>query len=765
MGMIIRIFFVLLITVCVTSGGLFAGVPREDGLQIKIVPIETDDGSKVLDWSKPFQIVIKNHSPGPIEIPHPATKAGHDLVSFEFKNLETGETKHTKKCAVENQKYFETLLKGLEPGQHIKTLPPGEEFVFDARLMDYLDFTYTFGSDIIPLWQNLPEPGTDANYQIRPILNTNILRPHNKNVDGLAIEHAPITAKIIASGFHNPHAFLRFNQPEIALRQMQRDREWIIRVDETHSFTKWTPLHYAAKFGHLEVIKWLLENGANVNALDERRQTPLHLATDPNVVTEILKYKPLLTIIETQTQQTAFQHAVESSFNARTDDAKRQWGQVADLLLEAGSEYDINSAVYRDDLERVKQIAAREPDIFLTPKDKHPLRIAAQTGRFEMCELIIKSGDVDVNQFQQGEGLPIIYHAMRYPRIVQLLIDNGADFKTPFKHTPYRGGIVFLDSAGKQSNMIHYAAQLAPFETFVVLAEAGLDVFADSSGSDVPTGKSPVEIAADFAHADKVIYSLNLNGFKSLETDIQKLVINQCLGKTAGNDRYREPQKQLQLVEDLLNRGADPNFVDPEGATPIALAAKLAAETNDQKRQTIIDIVRLLEQFGGKLDLCSAIAIKETELVQRLLSENDKLAATTRFDGFSPLHIAVMTEQPDLVKKLLSLGADINAMNSSHASRYRQQTAIFVAAEEGRYEMVKLLLDQGADPNVQEYNQRTPLHIAIKRKHYAIAIMLALRGAKHDLVDRNKKTPADYLYQVHSPEEKRLLNILTKPIH
>jgi ankyrin repeat protein len=38
------------------------------------------------------------------------------------------------------------------------------------------------------------------------------------------------------------------------------------------------PLHYAVDRGHLDVVKVLLEEGANVNTKDENRRTPLHLA-------------------------------------------------------------------------------------------------------------------------------------------------------------------------------------------------------------------------------------------------------------------------------------------------------------------------------------------------------------------------------------------------------------------------------------------------------------------------------------------------------
>ena len=43
---------------------------------------------------------------------------------------------------------------------------------------------------------------------------------------------------------------------------------------------KWTPLHYAAKEGHFDVCAVLLQNGASVSEMNEANLTPLHIATN-----------------------------------------------------------------------------------------------------------------------------------------------------------------------------------------------------------------------------------------------------------------------------------------------------------------------------------------------------------------------------------------------------------------------------------------------------------------------------------------------------
>ncbi len=43
---------------------------------------------------------------------------------------------------------------------------------------------------------------------------------------------------------------------------------------------KWTPLHFAAKNGHFEIVQLLIEKKANMNAKEKNGWTPLHCAAE-----------------------------------------------------------------------------------------------------------------------------------------------------------------------------------------------------------------------------------------------------------------------------------------------------------------------------------------------------------------------------------------------------------------------------------------------------------------------------------------------------
>jgi uncharacterized protein len=108
-----------------------------------------------------------------------------------------------------------------------------------------------------------------------------------------------------------------------------------------------------------------------------------------------------------------------------------------------------------------------------------------------------------------------------------------------------------------------------------------------------------------------------------------------------------------------------------------------------------------------KLDVFEAAALGRADRIRELLAEDASRANAFGDDGFHPLGLACFFGHVDAATVLLEHGADVNALSKNE---HIQTAAIHAAAasneqgsgESTRYELVKLVLEHGADPNLRQ---------------------------------------------------------------
>jgi ankyrin repeat protein len=135
-----------------------------------------------------------------------------------------------------------------------------------------------------------------------------------------------------------------------------------------------------------------------------------------------------------------------------------------------------------------------------------------------------------------------------------------------------------------------------------------------------------------------------------------------------------------------------------------------------------------------ELTIFEAAAAGKTERVREILRDDPSLANAFGDDGFHPLGLACFFGHVDTTRVLLEHGADVNALSRNE---HIQTAAIHAAAaseEEGtdeatRYELVKLVLDHGADPDLPQGGGFRAIDAARQNGDQRVEQLLLERGA------------------------------------
>ncbi|XP_041044004.1 E3 ubiquitin-protein ligase HACE1 isoform X1 [Carcharodon carcharias] len=155
----------------------------------------------------------------------------------------------------------------------------------------------------------------------------------------------------------------------------------------------------------------------------------------------------------------------------------------------------------------------------------------------------------------------------------------------------------------------------------------------------------------------------------------------------------------------LLKKGANPNYQDISGCTPLHLAAR-----NGQKKC----MGKLLE-YSADVNICNN-------------------------EGLTAIHWLAVNGRTELLHDLVQHVTNVDVEDAMG------QTALHVACQNGHKTTVLCLLDSGADINRPNVSGATPLYFACSHGQRDTAQILISRGAKY-LPDKNGVTPLDLCVQ------------------
>jgi ankyrin repeat protein len=302
---------------------------------------------------------------------------------------------------------------------------------------------------------------------------------------------------------------------------------------------------------------------------------------------------------------------------------------------------------------------------------------------------------------------------------------------------------------------MHSAAAIGDIEKIKSLIKSGLNVNARSHVDETPLhfaalNNHPecVEFLAAIAEVNAQDKSGQTPLLLSIDScDISEKTVRALVAAGAnvniGNDNGISPLHMAaghgspHCAEILLQAGASVNAVDKDGDTPLLIASKCGHDEcvsillkhkadisiKDSKGWSALicsanagypKVVDVLLAAGAKEETWTPLHIA---VIQNKLEEVKKyLDSTTNRDdlnkkdqyGRSPLIWAIILADDKVIATLVEAGADLNVTDRE------SQTVAHFAARIGNLDMLKQLADANIDLQAKDINANTPLHLAAR---------------------------------------------------
>ena len=348
--------------------------------------------------------------------------------------------------------------------------------------------------------------------------------------------------------------------------------------------------------------------------------------------------------------------------------------------------------------------------------DATPLHVAAHFGRGKIIELLVRDGGADVDARMVDPYTSDTYDYYKtalcvaldrnHTRTARTLLRLGANF-TKLCPSPE-------DDANDWAPLL-LAAEKANVEVVADLLQRG----ADANASD-DNGDTALILAGSFE-----VIELLLDAGAFIDDALHKA----CYDGNVG------------VVRKQLKRGADVNSKGLAGCRPLHYAAQ------GENTHEVVQIVQMLVAAGADINAPNSAGMSPLYMLVSMPRPSEFLGGISALldagadpdtlldrdnvvNGYmSPLHYAVVMNERQIVKVLLDAGADVNLVDEWGKTPLHEAAFGTVRAKQPDAEIPLMLIDAGADVNARTDSNNTPLHIAAYAGHNSVAQALLRHGA------------------------------------
>ena len=168
------------------------------------------------------------------------------------------------------------------------------------------------------------------------------------------------------------------------------------------------------------------------------------------------------------------------------------------------------------------------------------------------------------------------------------------------------------------------------------------------------------------------------------------------------------------------------------------------------------EVANTLLTHRPDLSLYEAATVGDASRIRELAAAGTDLNAYAH-DGFTALGLAAFFKRPDAVRALLDLGAD-PLLGSKPAGFTPLHSAVADDTGRAAKDIVRMLLDNGGDPNAANATGGTPLHTAAFTGDVAMVQMLLAAGGNANIKNDKGLTPLDLARDRNNTEAAALLH-------
>ncbi|PZD28104.1 multiple ankyrin repeat protein single kh domain protein, partial [Pyrenophora tritici-repentis] len=465
------------------------------------------------------------------------------------------------------------------------------------------------------------------------------------------------------------------------------------------------PLYYAANLGLGTITRLLLEQGADVNA-----------------------------------QGGVYGNALQAASAGGHE-------QVVKMLLDKGADVNAQGGEYGNALQAASAKGQEQVVKMLLDKGANggfygnALQAASARGYEQVVKMLLDKGaDVNAQDGEYGNALRAASYG-GHEQVVKMLLDKGADVNA---------------QGGFYSNALYAASYGGHKQAVKMLLNKGADV--NAQGGEYGNA---LQAASDEGHEQVVKTLLDKgadvnaqggeygNALQAASAEGHEQVVKTLLDKGAdvnaqggeyGNAlQAASAEGHEQVVKTLLNNGADVNAQGGEYSNALYAAS---ARGHDQLVKMLLDKGADVNAQGGEYGnaLQAASARGHEQVVKILLDKGADVNAQGGFYG-NALQAALVEGHEQVVKMLLDNGADVNAQGEEYGNALQAASAggheqggeygnaLQAASAEGHGQVVKTLLNNGADVNAQGGQYGNALQAALVEGHEQVVKMLLDNGA------------------------------------